>query len=129
MDFETRRLIWAIIVVCVIAYGIYLFWGSVITAADTERLKEITAYHRTENNSHVLSGMLMIPTCRKLSFNAQSVGAREHHISFVTFEERTDCDTSLEPRAFTIRIPVTSPDERFTASVDGERVPFKIVRQ
>lgn len=129
MDFETRRLIWAIIVVCVIAYGIYLFWGSVITAAETERLKEITAYHRTENNTHILSGMLMIPACHALSFKAQPVGAREHHIYFTTLEKSAHCDESYEPRAFTIRIPVTSPDERFTASINEERVPFKTVQQ
>ncbi len=112
------------------AFTAHLFFGSIIFAAAQKDVFNITLRDTFHNETHELSGIVMVPTtCHDLSVRTKDFDAGTTFLLFETWEQpyRIDCVKESTPRA--VKVIVFGPKNVvFRAMMDEEIVPISIVR-
>lgn len=124
-------MLWAVVVLCAIAYAAYLYFGSVATAeAEAERRTvEVFELIDHERDAHRLSGVLTVPSaCHSISWETIQVEEKRYHIAFTTFGDIHGCAKGPQARAFRTVIVAPAPGSTVTASLDNEPLVLRIVR-
>lgn len=124
-----HNILWAALVIALIAYASFLFFGSIFASAAENSLKTVLVRDTLMGDgSHRLSGMVMVASaCDEISSTPKKVAEGEYQLLFNTWREPyTDCTSELTPRAFHIILFVNN-HAHYTAVLDGVSLPTVVL--
>lgn len=121
------RFAWLFIVLVVLAYLVFLFLGSFITAHAIDESRIVTIRDSLQPGVHQLSGMVMVPrTCAELAVQTTALSSSTYALQFTTWNEPSvACITDDTPRAFTTTVFAPAAGVRFVGSLDD--APLSVV--
>lgn len=126
MESGVERFLWPALILAILAYGVNLFWGSVIAETEKARNYEITVLHSKDQRGHFFRGMITVPShCHDLHVESYATSINHRHFQFTTKKVST-CEQDPEPRAFSIFVPRFDRGEIITGSLDGEPLSLTI---
>lgn len=124
------RLVWFLVVSCVVAFGAQTFFASLVNAEVSDSLKTVRAQHTYKNEVHELQGQVMVPSeCHDLRTRVRDFDANSTVLVFESWERPyTLCEQKV-PTARHFKVAIFAPEAiRFSAIVDYEMVPLVLVK-
>lgn len=125
---EAMRTFWFIVIVAVVAFLAYVFFGSALEAIAQEEASVVTVQDQISAGTHELSGQVFVPSeCHDLTVRVKDIDAATTALIFETWKQPyRECVQEPVPRVF--RAVAFAPiDVVFKGIYDGELVPLEII--